>query len=90
MTRKFWLVFFVLALLVFAFIGFNLFSTPPASAAQNASKGSQDITGAAPQSFYPQTRYEFEPVMEGTQVKHDFMIENRGNAPLIIQNVRSD
>lgn len=41
-----------------------------------------------PQAVIPQMEYEFAQVFEGVQVKHDFMIENHGNAPLVIQSVR--
>jgi hypothetical protein len=43
-----------------------------------------------PEVFYPETQYEFEPVMEGGEIKHDFIIENHGRVPLIIKNVRPD
>ncbi len=43
-----------------------------------------------PEVFFPKTQYEFDPVMEGTEIKHDFIIENHGRAPLIIKNVRPD
>jgi hypothetical protein len=43
-----------------------------------------------PRAVVTQMEYEFDPVFEGTQIKHDFMIENRGTAPLVIQNVRPD
>jgi hypothetical protein len=43
-----------------------------------------------PAVFFPETRHEFDPVMEGVEIKHDFVIENRGRAPLIINNVRPD
>jgi hypothetical protein len=41
-----------------------------------------------PAIFFPQARYEFDTVMEGEEIKHDFIIENHGRAPLIIKNVR--
>ena len=41
-----------------------------------------------PQTVIPQMEYEFTPVFEGVQVKHDFIIENHGKAPLVIKNVR--
>ncbi|MEJ2041053.1 MAG: hypothetical protein P8X55_19310 [Desulfosarcinaceae bacterium] len=50
-----------------------------------AEKSQAGKTG--PQAVYPEMKYEFAPVLEGIQVKHDFVIENRGDAPLVIQNV---
>ena len=43
---------------------------------------------AVPEAVFPQKQYEFAPVMDGVEVKHDFIVENHGKAPLIIQNVR--
>ncbi len=33
--------------------------------------------------------FEFDRVLEGEEVEHDFLIENRGDAPLAIQQVRT-
>jgi hypothetical protein len=41
-----------------------------------------------PRVVVPQMEYVFDPVFEGVQIKHDFVIENRGTAPLVIKNVR--
>jgi hypothetical protein len=43
-----------------------------------------------PRAVVTQMEYVFDPVFEGAQIKHDFMIENHGTAPLVIQNVRPD
>jgi hypothetical protein len=43
-----------------------------------------------PKAVFPETRYEFDAVMEGTKIEHDFVIENHGSAPLEIKNVRPD
>lgn len=43
-----------------------------------------------PKAVFPETRYEFDGVMEGTKVTHDFIIENHGSVPLEIKNVRPD
>lgn len=32
--------------------------------------------------------FEFEPVLEGTLLTHDFIIKNQGDAPLNITDVR--
>ena len=37
----------------------------------------------------PQFRYEFESVVEGSEVVHTFVLKNRGTAPLEIQRVRT-
>ena len=38
----------------------------------------------------PAQRYEFKPVMEGQEVVHDFVVQNKGLAPLEIQKVKTD
>lgn len=43
-----------------------------------------------PRAVVTQKEYVFDPVFEGTQIKHDFVIENHGTAPLVIKNVRPD
>jgi len=44
---------------------------------------SQDL----PAAFFPVNSYQFQPVMEGTQITHTFKIQNKGTAPLHIQKV---
>lgn len=43
-----------------------------------------------PRVVVPKMEYVFDPVFEGVQIKHDFVVENRGAAPLVIKNVRPD
>lgn len=42
-----------------------------------------------PNAFLPVTKWEFEPVIDGQEVIHDFAIQNRGNAPLNIERVKT-
>ena len=44
---------------------------------------------AAASVFFPETRYEFSPVLEDAKVVHDFVIQNKGNAPLQVQRVKT-
>lgn len=46
--------------------------------------------GASPKIHFPEERYTFSPVMEGAIITHDFVVENRGVAPLTISQVRTD
>ena len=57
--------------------------TPPASEI----KASID---KAPKAVFPEVIYNFAPVYEGVEIKHDFIVANRGDAPLVIKNVRPD
>lgn len=56
------------------------------------SAGAADLqarSGEEPEIFVPETRYSFEPVPEGAEVSHDFVIHNKGDAPLKINRVKS-
>ena len=39
--------------------------------------------------FFPETLYEFSPVLENTTVVHDFVIQNKGNAELKVDRVKT-
>ena len=43
-----------------------------------------------PVAFVPAARYDFESVPEGQQVAHHFVIQNKGEALLEVQKVRTD
>ena len=45
---------------------------------------------SAPQAVFLQTKFESAPVFEGTEIKHDFEVENKGDAPLIINKIKPD
>ena len=53
------------------------------------SLGAQDKTLQAPTAFLPETQYSFPRVLEGTEVLHDFIMQNKGTAPLEIKKVRT-
>lgn len=42
-----------------------------------------------PQAFLPETHFEFPSVFEGQEVYHEFVIRNKGDAPLDIRDVRT-
>ena len=44
---------------------------------------------AGPQAFLTESVYEFAPVVEGTKVEHAFVIQNHGDAPLLILDLKS-
>ncbi len=44
----------------------------------------------APKAVFPQLRYEFESLYEGQDIRHDFVVENHGQAPLVINKVDTD
>ena len=43
-----------------------------------------------PVAHFPAARYEFSPVVEGQEVSHDFVIQNKGTATLEVQRVKTD
>ncbi len=42
-----------------------------------------------PKAYLPENVYEFQPAIEGTEVVHEFVLFNKGDAPLDIMNVKS-
>ena len=42
-----------------------------------------------PAVFFPQTRYEFSPVLDGDKVVHEFVIQNKGTQTLNVQRVKT-
>jgi hypothetical protein len=56
---------------------------------QNGSFGTEKNTLDVPPVFVPETRYKFGPVLEGTEITHDFIVQNKGSAPLKIETVRT-
>lgn len=51
------------------------------------SYGDQNEEG--PVAFFPQTVHEFSPILEGTPVVHDFVIQNKGSAVLNVERVKT-
>lgn len=53
--------------------------------------GSVALAGAegAPVFMSPEPVYEFSPVLEGSEVVHDFIVRNTGTAELVIDRVKT-
>ena len=49
--------------------------------------GTQDQPQAS--AFFPETSYEFAPVLDGAKVVHEFVIQNNGTAMLKVQKVKT-
>ncbi len=58
-------------------------------ALSTASAEDVPTTEQSPSAFLPETRYTFESTPEGTELTHDFVVQNRGSAPLIIEKVKT-
>lgn len=52
----------------------------------------KDLSAAkiSPKAVFPIKSHSFGEVPEGTEVKYDFVVENQGDAPLVIKNIRPD
>ena len=46
-------------------------------------------TAEKPVATMPELNYEFDPVVDGAQVTHDFPIKNTGSGPLALTNVKT-
>lgn len=44
---------------------------------------------ATPSVVLPELQYKFDPVVDGTEVTHDFTIKNTGDGPLAITQVKT-
>ncbi len=47
------------------------------------------VSKIGPKGYLPQDVFEFESVLEGTPVVHDFILYNKGDEPLQILKVKS-
>ncbi len=45
--------------------------------------------GAQPAVSLPAAEYTFPPTVDGVEVVHDYMIRNKGDAPLKIEKVKT-
>lgn len=63
-----------------------------ADQASRATKSNQTAVSETdqPMAVFRDKEHEFAPLFEGVQIKHDFVVENKGKAPLVIKNVRPD
>lgn len=48
---------------------------------QHAAKG--------PKAVLPEVAFQFEPVLDGTQITHELVLQNKGTAPLAIHRVKT-
>jgi hypothetical protein len=46
-------------------------------------------SAGSPTVFFPEKVFEFQPVVDGAKVVHDFVVMNKGTTPLLIENVRT-
>jgi len=51
--------------------------------------GGSNQAHPSPSIIIPESRYTFQPVLDGTEIIHDFVIQNKGAGPLEIEKVRT-
>ena len=51
--------------------------------------GASKQTSPSPSVFVSESRYTFPTVIDGAEVTHDFIIQNKGEAPLAIEKVKT-
>jgi len=69
-------------------------NAPPAISYETEAKGltapaENESEGGFPSAFVPTSKFEFEPVIEGAEVVHDFIIQNKGTEVLNIDKVKT-
>lgn len=51
--------------------------------------GTSQQTSTSPSAFIPESKYTFPTVLDGVEVTHDFIIQNKGDAELMIEKVKT-
>ncbi len=62
---------------------------PQTSPAEATPEPTAEADPAAPVAYIPQKVFSFPSTMDGASVVHDFIIQNKGDAPLKITKVRT-
>ena len=44
---------------------------------------------SSPTAFFPETSYQFAPVLDGGKVVHEFILQNKGTATLKVERVKT-
>jgi hypothetical protein len=61
---------------------------PCVATAQSPAAGSGSAEAGA-SVFFPEKAFEFQAVIDGAKVVHDFVVINQGSTPLLINEVRT-
>ena len=66
-------------------------ATVPVAASDEATgkATTDDVAVGKPVVILPEMTFEFEPVVDGMEITHDFAIKNTGDGPLAIQRVKT-
>jgi len=55
----------------------------------NSAIKAENNVNTYPSAYLPLDNYEFDTIVEGTEIDHQFIIQNKGTAPLNIEKVRT-
>ena len=55
----------------------------------NVSIKAEDNVNTYPSANLPVDNYEFDTVIEGNEIDHQFIIQNKGTAPLNIEKIKT-
>ena len=72
----------IIALIALLILPFGSYA---AQSQSDPSSTSENVVSA----FVPVSTWEFDQVADGKEVVHDFLIQNKGNAPLKISRVKT-
>jgi len=65
------------------------FSLVLACLAASVATASNTAPENRPKAVAPDSIYQFQPVLEGEDIVHDFIVRNTGTAELVIENVKT-
>lgn len=88
--RRFGTIFLHLILWVVLPVGLSFAGQPDPSGAVHISAKNKSSIRTAPKAVFPNRTHSFGEVFEGDEIKFDFIVENKGDAPLVIKNIRPD
>lgn len=63
--------------------------TSLAKPAAQASEPAPNPVSGKPDAFFPKADHTFKPVLEDAVVMHSFVLQNRGDAPLEVKEVKT-
>jgi hypothetical protein len=52
-------------------------------------QAAEGLSTSAPNAVFPEKHFEFPSVLEGTEVRHDFVVQNNGSETLKILGVKT-
>ncbi len=55
-----------------------------------SSLGADKKDPESPSAYFPKKHYVFDQVIEGDEIMHDFSLQNKGDATLKINKVKTD